>query len=66
MVMAESDSAIFAMALSSKRAILIKRAKYIDVGIGRNQGNGHECTGQSPLLVMPMGCYKIIYHGMGI
>ena len=47
-------------------AIDIRRAKFIDVGIGRNQGNGHECTGQSPLPVMPRGCYKITYNGMGI
>jgi hypothetical protein len=47
-------------------AINIKQAKFIDVGIGRNQGNGQECTGQSPLPVMPRGCYKITYNGMGI
>jgi hypothetical protein len=44
----------------------LKRAKFIDVGIGRNQFNAHECTGQSPLPVMPRGCYKITYNGMGI
>ena len=47
-------------------AINIRRAKFIDVGIGRNQVNGHECTGQSSLPVMPRGCYKITYNGMGI
>jgi hypothetical protein len=48
------------------KAIDIKRAKFVDVGIGRNQLNSQECTGQSPLPVMPRGCYKIIYNGMGI
>jgi hypothetical protein len=44
----------------------LKRAKFIDAGIRWNQVNGHKCAGQSPLPVTPMGCYKIIYNGMGI
>ena len=39
----------------------LKRAKF-----RRNQVSSQECTEQSPLQVMPRGCYKITFNGRGV
>ena len=43
----------------------LKKAGFVDVGIGRHQAMSHESTGRKQLPIKPRACYKVFFQWEG-